>query len=121
MRYLIVFLVGTVVIYIGFLMSFTGPAFALAAQPVYSAVLSAFALLAALLLGLPTRFAAVARFWHHTPLGVSIALLAISRVDRHYLRLYRHSARYRWQCFARFVWRARDRFGYSSLAQTETA
>jgi hypothetical protein len=77
MRYLILFLIGTVVIYVGFLISFTGPQFALTAQPVYSAMLSAFALLAALLVGLPTRFAAIARLWHHTALGVSIALLAI--------------------------------------------
>jgi hypothetical protein len=77
MRYLILFLIGTLVIYAGFLISFTGPQFALTAQPVYSAVLSAFALLAALLVGLPTRFAGVARVWHHTPLGVSIVLLAI--------------------------------------------
>jgi hypothetical protein len=77
MRYLILFLLGTVVIYVGFLISFTGPEFALTAQPVYSAVLSAFALLAALLVGLPTRYAGIARLWHHTALGVSIALLAI--------------------------------------------
>jgi hypothetical protein len=77
MRYLILFLIGTVVIYIGFLISFTGPEFALTAQLVYSAVLSAFALLAALLVGPPTRYAAIARLWHHTPVGVSIALLTI--------------------------------------------
>ena len=77
MRYLILFLVGTVVVYVGFLLSFTGPEFALTVQPVYSAVLSAFALLAALLVGLPTRCAAIARLWHHSPFGVSIALLAI--------------------------------------------
>jgi uncharacterized membrane protein len=72
MRYLILFL-----IFVGFLVSFTGSEFTLTAQPVYSAVLSAFALLAALLVGLPTRCAAVARLWHHSALGVSIALLAI--------------------------------------------
>jgi hypothetical protein len=77
MRYLILFLIGTVVIFVAFLVSFTGPEFTLTAQPVYSAVLSAFALLAALLVGLPTRCAAVARLWHHSALGVSIALLAI--------------------------------------------
>ena len=77
MRYLILFLVGAGVIYVGFLISFTGPEFALTAQPVYSAVLSASALLAALLVGLPTRCAAIARLWHHTLLGVTIALLAI--------------------------------------------
>ena len=74
---LILFLIGTIVVYVGFLVSFTGPEFALTAQPVYSAVLSAFALLAALLVGLPTRYPAIAQLWHHTPLGVSIALLAI--------------------------------------------
>jgi hypothetical protein len=77
MRYVILFLVGSVVIYIGFLVSFTGPGFALTAQPVYSAVLSAFALLAALFVGLPTRCRAIARLWHHSALGVSLALLAI--------------------------------------------
>jgi hypothetical protein len=77
MRYLILFLIGTVVIFVGFSVSFTGPEFTLTAQPVYSAVLSAFALLAALLVGLPTRCAAIARLWHHSALGVSIALLAI--------------------------------------------
>jgi hypothetical protein len=77
MRYLILFLIGMVVIYVGFLVSFTGPEFALIAQPVYAAVLSACALLAALLVGLPTRCAAIARLWHHSALGVSIALLAI--------------------------------------------
>jgi hypothetical protein len=77
MRHLTVFVLGTVIIYVGFLMSFTGPEFALTAQPVYSAVLSVFALLAALLVGLPTRYPAIAQLWHHTPLGVSIALFAI--------------------------------------------
>jgi hypothetical protein len=42
MRHLILFLIGAGVIYVGFLVSFTGPEFALTAQPVYSAVLSAF-------------------------------------------------------------------------------
>jgi hypothetical protein len=77
MRHLMLFLMGTGVIYVGFLMSFTGPEFALTAQPVWSALLSALALLAALLVGLPTRWGAIPRLWHHTPLGVSIALLAI--------------------------------------------
>ena len=77
MRYLILFLIGAAVIYVGFLISFTGPQFALTAQPVYAAVLSAFTLLAALVVGLPTRFGTIPRLWHHTPVGVSIALLAI--------------------------------------------
>jgi len=76
MRHLIVFVLGTVIIYVAFLMSFAGPEL-LTIAPVYSPVLSAFALLAALRVGLPTRCAAIARLWHHTPLGVSIALLAI--------------------------------------------
>lgn len=44
MRHLIAFFIGTIIIYIGFLLSFTGPQFALTAQPVYSAVVSAFTL-----------------------------------------------------------------------------
>jgi hypothetical protein len=79
MRYLTVFVLGAVIIYVGFLMSSAGPEFALTAQPVYSAVLSAFALLAPLLVGLPTRCLVIAQHWHHTPLGVSIALFAIIR------------------------------------------
>jgi hypothetical protein len=77
MRHLILFFIGTAVIYVGFLISFTGSEFALTAQPVYSLVLSAFTLLAALVVGLPTRLGAMLRLWHHTPLGMSIALLAI--------------------------------------------
>jgi hypothetical protein len=76
MRHLIVFVLGTVIIYVAFLMSFTGPEL-LTVLPVYAVILSAFSLLAALLVGLPTRCIAIARLWHHTPLGVSIALLAI--------------------------------------------
>jgi hypothetical protein len=78
MRQLILFFVGTGIIYVGFLISFTGPEFALTAQPVYSLVLSAFTLLAALVVGLPTRFGAMPRLWHHTPLGVSVALLTVT-------------------------------------------
>jgi|ERR1700730_5433375 len=78
MRHVILFLTGTEVIYVGFLISFTGPEFALTAQPIWSAVLSAFTLLAALVVGLPTRLGAIPRLWHHTPVGVSIALLAIT-------------------------------------------
>ena len=78
MRHLILFLVGTGIIYVGFLISFTGPEFALTAQTVYSLVLSAFTLFGALIVGLPTRFGAMPRLWHCTPLGVSIALLAVT-------------------------------------------
>ncbi|HEU0273708.1 MAG TPA: hypothetical protein VFQ83_04190 [Candidatus Udaeobacter sp.] len=76
MRHLIVFILDTVIIYVAFLMSFNGPEL-LTILPLYAVILSAFALLAALLLGLPTRCAAIARLWHHTPLGTSITLLAI--------------------------------------------
>ena len=77
MRYLILFLVGAGVIYACFLVAFTGPTFALYVQPLLSVLLSGVALFVALFAGLSTRWGAVPRFWHDTPLGASIALLAI--------------------------------------------
>jgi hypothetical protein len=78
MRHFLLFICGAAVIYAGFFVaSFTGPVFAFYIQPLLSALLSGLAIVAAMLVGLLTRGRAASRVWHNTPLGVSLALLAL--------------------------------------------